>query len=370
MGTDYPIVFFSKIPQALLQMATVQEIAGGVFITNRTQMLELFRKQYPELTSMKHLRRLPCFLTKSGRILKNAKVICSGAPHKNILDQFDAQRVMFFHGTYRFLGKTLLDHLTAFDHLFLIGPRMQRIVSRFQDQLKAEISVPGYIPFTSFKTPKESERIAILRKLGLDPEKPTVSYLPARHSLGGSWRAHAERIARETALDYNLVLRPHPSEACRGAREVERTFSRIKSVVEDRPNAVLDLTSCSLPELFSISNLIISDANSPAEESMFYDTPQLFTEFYPREEESAAAAKEELTQDELDDFLSLYECGPSFAKDGFSDWGQAIKTALEEQEQYQKKRTAYFESTFGPNREQSGRIAAENLMKIAQQVKG
>ena len=30
-----PVVFFSKIPQAILQMAAIHRVSGGVFVSNR-----------------------------------------------------------------------------------------------------------------------------------------------------------------------------------------------------------------------------------------------------------------------------------------------------------------------------------------------
>ena len=49
-------------------------------------------------------------------------------------------------------------------------------------------------------------------------------------------------------------------------------------MAEIRGNTIVDLTSLPLSHLQCIKDLLISYANSPAEESLFYDVPQLFIE--------------------------------------------------------------------------------------------
>jgi hypothetical protein len=359
---DIPVVFLSKMAQAVSSMGPVQRLVGGIFVSNRASTLRFFSVNYPELKKTRYCRSLP-HLTQAHRILSNARIIVSGAGHSAILKHYKAKKAMLFHGTFRALSPKSISVLARFDHIFLIGPRMERMLLRWGEKYPFSYSVSGYVPFVEFPEPTLDVRGDILLKLGLNPALPTIFYAPARRDCG-SWLRCADGIAREIPRKYNLIIRPHPSQVFSQSRKERLFYKGICSILRDRENAIVDMASCSFPELLCIADLLISDATSPNEEFLFYSRPQIITETYPREKWRDQWLKEGLHPEDADGLMQLYSCGLSFSKGPFHHWGQAVEHCLENPDEYRGNRERYFHHAFG-DRELS---AAENVAEVLNQI--
>ncbi len=357
------IAYYSPCLQGSLSMAVLQRICGGTFVTNRASTLKNFQGLYPDVKTKRRYRH---FNWLGGhKLLQDARVIFSGASYSDYLPQFSAKKCLLFHGTYGSIPECVFEGFKDFDHLFLIGPRMEEHLLRFNDKYNLEYSVPGYIPFALYPDRTDVNRIAILEKLGLNPKKKTIVYTPSKSTVG-TWLHCAEDIARETPDEFNLILRPHPNQALNSNKKDKASFKQVESIVTNRPDCLIDLSVCSLPELECIADLLISDCNSPAEESLFYDCPQLLADAHLS---SRAAFRErfesdqQLHPDDIDGYLQLFDCGPNRYADGFEDWGTAIRFAIDNQSQYQATRKKCFTYIFG-DKDQS---AAE---RVAETIKG
>jgi len=245
---------------------------------------------------------------------------------------------------------------------------MEQQLLRHNHKYNIPYSVTGFLPFALFPEKTQESRHDILRKLELNPDKKTIVYTPSKASVG-TWLYAAEDIARQTPPDFNLVLRPHPNQALNGSKKDKASFRRVASILRDRPNGVIDLSVCSLPELECVADLMITDANSPAEESLFYDCAQLFSDaFLSSREEFYKRFKEWGIHDEdTEGYMQLFDCGPQFHADDFKDWGKAINEAIEYKGTYASARAECFKYIFGERDRHASARVAKHIERLCQE---
>lgn len=356
------IVYFSKMAQGVPSLGPVQRLTGGTFISNRARTLRFFSANFPGQRGLRFgmfMRRLRA----AHRELAKADVIVSGAVHSSVLGDYQATRAMIFHGTYRALSRKQILQMAGFDHVFLNGPRMERMLKRYPENEDFSHEVSGYVPFVDFPESTPENRQRILKNLGLDPENKLIFYAPARRDCG-SWVAYAEQIAAACPHECSLVMRPHPNQALHGKSNERALYLRIKKMLGDRDNAVVDLATCSFPELMSVTDLLISDATSPSEEYMFYGGPQIITETFSRDQWRDIYERDGMHPEDIDELMGLYDCAHSYAHDTFTDWRQAIETALGDPSKHAARQKRYFESAFGPDAKGAARRVADGLLKL------
>lgn len=353
------VVYFSKMFQAVPHLAQVQTQLPGVFVSNRRSTLKAAANLYPQM-SQKRYSRLLGPLSAGNRLLSHADVIVTGSPYKSFLKPYSAKKCTVFHGTYMMLSKHALQSNSHYDLLCVIGPRMQQMIERFAtDTVLNTIVNTGFLPFCEFPSQNDELRNIALRSMGLDPIKKTILYAPSRRGVG-SWDHVAESLIQTTPLDYNLILRPHPNQALTSRAADRASFRRIQTIAMNRPNSFLDLTSQALSTLLSIINLIVSDANSPAEESLFYDVPQLFieTDSYSRTFMQKQAKQEGMHPEDTAQLTSLYDCGPAHYVSDSITFDSIIDQAISDSPNYASQRERYFKWVFGSrDRKANERVA-------------
>ncbi len=356
------IVYFSKMFQAVPHLAQVAALLPGTFVSSRHSTLTAARKLYPQLDQARHSRWLGK-LAAGNRLLSKAEVIVTGSPYRSFLKPYAASKCTVFHGTYMLLSKEALLSNSHFDLLCVIGPRMQQMIDRFADQVHVNTAATGFLPFCEFPEQSPTQRETVLLDLGLAPDLQTILYTPSRRGVG-SWDLLAESLVRKVPGHFNLVLRPHPSQALTSRAKDRDSFRRVAALVEKRSNTLLDLTSHPLPALQSIADLVISDANSPAEESLFYDVPQLFIETpqLSRDVMARMGRDQGMHPDDMAQLLTLYESGPSvFLKETGVDLSGAIETALAERDYRTQRRQDYFSWVFGKRDRLANQRVAEAI---------
>jgi hypothetical protein len=358
MSKSDPIVFFSKMPQAVPSMGPVQALAGGVFVSNRRSTVRFFRQCYPSLSYLRFRSFLGPFQS-AHRHLSAARVLVSGAGHRAYLDRYEGVKAMIFHGTYRELSPEAVSNISGFDHVFLNGPRMERMLLRCEGQFSFSYSVCGYVPFVEFPEATPESRQRILGKLGLDAGQPTVFYAPARRNCG-SWVACAEAIARGVPAHCNLVMRPHPSQVFTHKNSERQLLRRLRQIMNERQNAIIDLAVCSFPELLCAADLLIGDGTSPNEEFLFYDRPHVIIETTPQDAVRRKLQNQGMHPDDVEELMALYACAETYVCEEAIDWPLVVEGCLAEPGAKAAVRKACFESAFGPDvRGAAGRIATE-----------
>jgi hypothetical protein len=356
------IVYFSKMFQAVPHLAQVQCVLPGTFITNRRSTLQAVQRLYPEMSMARYSRFLGP-LAAGNRELKRADIIVTGSPYRSFLQPYLAKKCTVFHGTYMLLSKEALLQNRHFDLLCVIGPRMQQMIQRFDPEVQVKCEATGFLPFCEFPGQSAEQRSQALSGMGLDPECKTIIYTPSRRGIG-SWTLVAEQLVSTTPAHFNLVLRPHPSQALTSRSQDRTSFRRVAVLAAKRPRTLLDLTSYPLPVLQSVADLVVSDANSPAEESLFYDVPQLFIETaqFSQDVLRKMAERENMHPDDTQKLLTLYECGLRQRVDVPTDFAPLLERAIDDAAAFSHKRQQYFSWVFG----ERDRLANQRVAKAIQ----
>jgi len=353
------ICFFSQMYQAIPSLVSIQRELGGTFVCGRTSTKRYFKKTYPELDFARFSKRLKRFSAGHKAMLR-ADCIVTGSPYKSLLLPYSAKKMMVFHGTYAELTAKGLQELKHFDHLFLIGNRMERMLLKLLKDDEVNYSMTGFLPFTGFPDKTEKNRLMVLGGIGLDPSLKTIVYCPSRRGVG-SWELCAEQLIREIPGEYNLVLRPHPSQSMNLRWHERSSMKAIQLEAKQRGNALVDLVDIALPDLLMVADLFISDANSPSEEVLFYNTPQLLTGLgnsaYDVIEEGLVQGG--MLEEGIRDVLQIFDCGPVYSQKKYVNWGEAVNDALLNEALYEERREACFSSIFGQRDKNAGHRVAE-----------
>lgn len=351
--------------QTVPHLAQVYTELPGVFVTSRRSTLKAAQRLYPDMPAIKTSKFFGD-LNRGNRVLKNADVIVTGSPYKSVLAPFTAKKCTVFHGTYMMFSREALLANAHFDLLCVTGPRMQQMIDRHVDEIPVNTVQTGFLPFAEFPEKSDAFTLSTLERLKLNLEYKTIVYTPSRRGIG-SWNYAAEQLVLTLPKHFNLILRPHPSQAITPRKKDRTSFNKIKKMAETRGNTIVDLTSLPLSHLQCIADLMISDANSPAEESLFYDVPQLFieTDDYSRGYIIKLAAKECMHKDDVEKLLTLYEIGEKvFLKNNTFGFDNIIEKTLLDSEEFSERREEYFSWVFGSRDRLAGKRVAEQVCKL------
>jgi len=337
------IVYFSKMYQAIPALQELYKRTGGVMITTRLSTLLKVKRNFPDT----NIRLVKEYLPKwwpTMQLMHKARVIITGSPNKSFLDRFSGKKIMVFHGTYAYADKNQLKTLQHFDYLFSIGPRMTSYLTTggYSDKIRES----GYLPFMGFNSLREKEKNAFYLKLGISESRKTILYMP-RANPNGSWDLMAKKLLAETPREYNLILRPHPSQAVKIHIGRQLDLKNIRKLCRQRGNAVLDLADNQLSDIFNVTDLIICDGASSPEDSLFYKIPIIFveTDLTSKDKLAEDLKKQNLPQHEINKRLSIYECGISMSPTQSA--AEKIKEAFNKSQQMAKQQEKYFKWVFG-----------------------
>ena len=349
------VCFFSQMYQAIPSLVAVQRELGGLFVCGRRSTRRYFKKEYPEMGFARFSKRFTQF-SEGHKAMLNADCLVTGSPYRSLLSPYSGKKLMVFHGTY---GEFTLEGLSHFDHLFLIGERMERMLLRHQREKEFRYTKTGFIPFGLFPDKNKMNQQRVLEALGLDASLKTVVYCPSRRGFG-SWELCTEALLREVSNEYNLILRPHPSQSM-NLRWHEKSFmKKLQAMANQRGNTIIDLVDVPLSEGLMVADLLISDSNSPAEEALFYNTPHLLTglgnssynKFYER------LVGIGMCEEGIKDVLQVFDCGPVYDKENYGNWQEAVGDAFLREAYYDENRKAAFNSIFGQRDRGAGKRVA------------
>lgn len=340
------ITYLTKQFQAVPALASLYRRLGGQFVTTRYSTANAIRKYSSDFKVFNYNEKFSKF-SKGYNYLNNASVILTGAPSRRILHKFDALKYMVFTGTTAIVSAEQFhkDH-SHFDSLFVIGPRMMRVVTKANLDKKALHS--GYLPFLDFPKARSNETYMLLKNAGIDIKKRIVLYLPRGEPFGSLDSMLPRLIEQAPHADINLIVRPHPSQS------VKLHFKdRVRLLLWDRSiakshNVFLDLNYFKLADLLSVADLVLSDGNSPAEESLFYDVPQMLVESKKLSRKTIADSMKNIgaSQEDIDSALQVYGTGPIITEED-KDFVQLIHDALESSKKFKIQRDEHYSFVFG-----------------------
>jgi len=179
------------------------------------------------------------------------------------------QAVQIFHGT-SFRNRAIRSQNSTYDHYLMLGPYMRRSFERrgvmpADDPRVVEIGFPKTDPLVT----GELNRAEVLRELNLSGERPVVLFAPTG-AHGNAMEMFGEELLAQFARsnDYDLLVKPHDH-----AKATINWFDRLSELETDHARLVRSFDV--IPAL-SVTDLLISDASSIANEYLLLDRPIVF----------------------------------------------------------------------------------------------
>lgn len=340
------IAYLTKQFQAVPALMAIYREIGGHFVTTRANTVKAIKQNNPQVSIFKYTEKLGKF-SSGYKILDKSDAIVTGGPYRNILSRFGARKYMIFTGTTPALTAwEIQDDHAHFDKLCAIGPRMLRTIEK--SGVNVEVSQTGYFPFLNFPERNSEKRKEHLKSIGLDAEKKNVVYLP-RGKPNGSFDLMMPNFLQEMSkVNFNFIVRPHPSQSVKLHLRDRLLFLPMQKQIKQHKNVFLDLNYFRLCDLLSMADLVITDGNSPAEESLFYDTPQMLieTERLSRKSISKTMRINKANEEDIELALTIYENGPIITPND-KDLSGLIERAITDASQYASARSANFAFVFG-----------------------
>lgn len=344
------ICYYLKNSQCIPVMSALHSIIPGCVIANKAPVAAQFIKNNPgtPVPYLNFLSRRFFGLRKWDQNLKNiinAERIVMGVTQRSLLQQCLGQKIMVFHGTFRYITAASAQKLSYFDMTWVNSPRQARMLDYYHNE-KIAYQLIGYLPFLDFPDKTPASQTLIRKKLNLHPNHPVVVYLPARR-LVGSWCKEALNLASQVTDDIELILRPHPNQLSQANAEEQAILESLKRILQKRNNIYLDTGLYAYNDLLCVADLVISDATSPAEESLYYDVPQLFTQANSARTLEQECLQGGMPEPEIKELLKLYDCGIDLSRQSFNHWGDAITAAITQKDKFAANRRDYFVKAFG-----------------------
>ncbi len=340
------IAYLTKQFQAVPALMAIYREVGGHFVTTRSNTLKAIKQNNPQASVIKYTEKLGRF-SSGYKVLDKAEVILTGGPYRNILSQFGARKYMIFTGTTPALtALDIRENHAHFDKLCAIGPRMLRTIEK--SGVDVEIMQTGYFPFLDFPEEDNEKRKVLLESVRLDGNKKNVVYLPRGKPNGSFDLMMPNFLQAMPDADFNFIVRPHPSQSVKLHLRDRLLFMSMQNQIMQHKNVFLDLNYFRLSDLLSMADLVITDGNSPAEESLFYDTPQILveTDRLSRKSISNTMQKNAASAEDIELALRIYDNGPIITPNDQA-LGSLIERAITDAPQYAAARSANFEFVFG-----------------------
>lgn len=355
------ISYFTKMYQAVPSLMPLYLTSGGSFVCSRGNTMRAIKRVYPYVNVAKYSNKFTRF-SRGHNLMQYSSLIVNGAPNKGLLSQYAAKKMMLFHGTYAYLTPPYVADLNHFDYLCSFGPRLKRILDL--SQYTGQVINSGYIPFLDFAKKSKEHKQQYLQKLGLNPNHLNLVYTPSGQPFS-SFDLMAEKLVKEVPATFNLIIRPHPSQSIKFRLKEYAIFARLRHHMRQRGNAFLDLGGLKLSELLSVADLMLSDGNSPAEESLFYDVPQLVIETKKFSRETIRQIMFERGASDEDVALSstFFTTGPIITP-STHDLTNRIEQALNDANHYKTQRDAHFAFVFGERGLSKQTLFSQSLLQF------
>ena len=186
------------------------------------------------------------------------------------------KRVHFFHGV-SFRNHGVHENALRYDLLLVVGPYMLR---RFRELGLVNDSNVDRFPLVGM--PKLDELVngrhskpAVLTRLGLEPDRPTVLYAPTWSKKVSSLEHYGEELVRQLVRsDQNVIVTLHDNSL--DPRKAGRDWRGLLASIQG-PNFRF-VEQADIVPLMSAADVLISDASSVANEFTLLDRPILFME--------------------------------------------------------------------------------------------
>ena len=126
------------------------------------------------------------------------------------------------------------------------------------------------------------------------------------------------------------------------------SFLKLQHLIRKRGGAYLDITAQKLAFLYAHGDVVVSDGTSPAEESLYYDLPQIFVEtpVYSQSKAQQVLVDKKIASNHIKKVMQIYDCGMTLNVET-SNINQVIEQSLVDSDAFSVPRQAYFNYVFG-----------------------
>lgn len=265
------ILFYIAIPMNYAVLRPIYEILKrderlSIYFTFRYLEKKSERKTYFLSDDLPREKKI---IKKIARRMKFDMLLCCdfGFDSEKI-----PKKIHIFHGV-SFRNSTVIEKIKKFDRLFLAGPYMKRYIEEREilPQNDVRMVMTGVPKLDAMKSSAFS-RDEILKKLELDPALPTILYAPT-HSKNSSVYLYGRELLQYMAgRKVNFLIKLHDLlfDPARNDIDWRCVINEIKG-----ENTRL-LEGYDIIPYMCVSDILISDASSVANEFTLLDRPIIF----------------------------------------------------------------------------------------------
>jgi hypothetical protein len=261
-----------------------------IYVISRPDSLPQLRER------MRNLRPAPAGFWTSwvGSLLCHYDLFVTTHPTSIVPLLGTAPRVCTFHGLPAKGGAFAERQWRFLDGALLSGPLQKRLF----DELRAQHATAGRLWAREVGYPKSDALLSghyhredVLRRFGLDPDRPTVFYAPSWEEHGSLRVAGREIAAQLCRLDVNVLVKLHPMSYY-GASHRHATGGVDWATAFDFLNGeprFRHVRGGDASPLVAATDVLITDVSSVAYEALLldrpvivYDSPRVYEEVLPR----------------------------------------------------------------------------------------
>jgi len=144
-----------------------------------------------------------------------------------------------------------------YDMILCFGPYQQARLAPLGSARIVQVGYPRYDDFFI----KRPDRGAIVRRLGLDPARPTVVWLPTWSTLSSIPHYHSAIAA--LAADYNVVVKPHPLTLVKEPDKMD--------LLTRYPGLRVRTDDLDILEMYVLADWVVSDYGGTAFSAIYTD---------------------------------------------------------------------------------------------------
>lgn len=387
------IAYYTQQLRDFLWVQPVWQETGGIFCSERPETKRLFAEQAPDVpfhalkthyhwTIGRHVGEHRTGLKKKINRLRLSQVarelqpdvIVTTSNHRHaIRHDFigrllqggstfpNVRQVQAFHGVSSKNVK-FNEWMAEYDLLLLPGKRERDKFAAMGVLDKTQYALIGHPKADRVLRGELTKQVA--REKYFLPDRPTVLYAPTHGTLS-SFFAWGLEICQAVPVDWNLIVKPHPSLATTSAREASggETIDCIREYLQQRGERYggtlwLPLEPDVMP-LMAAADVLITDYSSVAEEFLIFDRPLIFCDHL------ALSSGRDRVQRDRGDWEPLFEVGARVTQ--MSTLPTAIAAELTSPQEHGDARRALRDYVFENLDGHSAERAAEAIKKIASQ---
>lgn len=199
-------------------------------------------------------------------------LVFGASPHPVEL-KYD-KSVIIFHGTWGGKAVYLNQENNNADIRFIDGKFYEDILGALYPDQVNKLCISGYSKLDSYFKFTEQDKITLLKKYGLDPNKKTILYAPTFYP---SSILKLKNNFPETFRDYNIIIKPHSNIFLRS--KYRKTLHHIRNWEKYGNVYIPDFHEANILPFMHCADLMISDISSAVYEFAGLGKPVIINMF-------------------------------------------------------------------------------------------